>query len=174
MTRFEINEQPKVGFNGAFYEHQRIRTVEEFLNIQDHYNFWAVLTEHYAWLYQGDYESYRFMSLDLYDKIMDAIREEIASMKVDDPELILTGTSWEAKWSILHFNNVLGEDPCQGHRFSLSERNYSAAGDWDVECAKKECRFRTVYTANYIWLYYQSPNGEYYPWTIAKKLSARP
>ena len=175
MTRIEINEQPKIGFDGAFYDWQRIRTVEEFLDIPNHYDFWAILTPNYAWLYKGDY-SYRFMPLDLYDKIMDAIRKEIASMRMSDPEMLLMDKPWDIRSDITHFEYVLREDPCQGHRFDLAKRNYSAYGDWDIECAKKECKFRkgatsfrTVYTANYIWLYYQAPNGEYYPFTIAER-----
>lgn len=172
MTRFELNEHPARGFDGAFHSHQKIalerpETLKRFLDSAHRFDFSKVVSDHFVWIYENDY-SWLYMSHTTYKLVMEKLRDELKLIKESDPRLHPEDQSSDLWWYIRSAKEI-EEDPLMGLPFCPGDRLYVPMGctgkrqitDYirNVRLNHPEALFRMVTAKSHIWLYRDTASG---------------
>lgn len=173
MTRFELNEHPSRGFDGAFHDWQKI-TVERpeslrwFFKDPNRFTFNKVITDHVVWLYNGDH-SWLFMDHTTYKHVMKKLHDELDSIKESDPRLHPKDPDSCDLWWSIQTAKEIEKDPLMGLPFCPGDRMHVPMGSSgrrqieqyvrNVRLNHPEALFRMVTANQHIWLYRDTDSG---------------
>ena len=173
MTKFELNEHPARGFDGAFHDYQKVTLNPEslrwFLKDVNRFTFNNVITDHVVWLYDTDDRSWLFMDHTTYKFVMKKLHEELDSIKEPDPRLHPEDPESSDLWWCIRTAKELEEDPLMGLPFCPGDRMYVPMGctgkrqisDYmrNVRLNHPDVLFRKITTKSHIWLYRDTDSG---------------
>ena len=173
MTRFELNEHPTRGFDGAFHDHQKIslehpETLRWFLKDNTRFTFSKVITDHVVWTYDGD-DSWLFMDHATYKFVMKKLHDELVSITESDPRLHPEDPESSDLWWCIRTAKEIEEDPMMGLPFCPGDEMYVPMGctgnrqidDYirNVRLNHPEALFRKVTANQHVWLYRETESG---------------
>lgn len=174
MDKFELNEHPSRGVDGAFYNHQKItmecpETLKQFLDSTDRFSFSKVITDHFVWLYDEDDHSWLYMSHETYKRIMKNLRNELKSINDSDPRIRPDDFEYSDLWWRIRSAKDIEEDPLMSLPFCPGDKLYvplGCTGRRQIEQYVRNVRlnhpgalFRMVTTNQHIWLYRETDSG---------------